>query len=644
MTLLQAPSFDTQFSTELWQAEVVSPLARYFSALDKTLITWFAVGADGHKNAYVAAYDHATETWSERYVLGNYLLANDLHGMTALEQDADGYFYCLYGSHATAQQWSISTAPNDFTRWTQQTPIPDLQTYPHPVRVGSTIYSFWREDIGAVNRYSVVRSMTPSGGAGTWSAQKRIIDFDTDSRVYHSGAYAVGTDIHIVVTRSNAADSEDRNLYYLRYDTTNGAVKNHDASVSVASGSQPIPLSTLNSSYRIYTTPVGQQNAVPSFCIDAAGDPHIAFFEGPSGNGQSHSILHITRTAGVWSSTFTVATGITDLVDNFSFVSVMQVLPGPSGSVEVWFCPNNGSKMRRVRSSGGTWSAPETILSKVNGPLVANLAVRDAHPDFRVAFAEWTANIGQAALDSNAILSKRYAFGDRGMITAQVPSAPIDPSFASNSILLGFESRDGLAGFVNDAPAALLVTANGNAQADTAQSKFGSASLLLDGSGDFLSLAHNSRLSVGGGNMTFECWVKRTASKMQAICTKRTPANNSEFACWVLASNVLQFAVWNTPGTVVVIIGSSTVTTGWHHVAVSRAGSTWRVFLDGNLEGQATESATPVGNTEPLLIGRDASVFPARDFDGWIDEFRLTSGVARYTAGFTPPAAAFPRR
>jgi hypothetical protein len=643
--LAQAPRFDIQLTTELWQAEIVSPMAQYVASINTTLVTYFTVGISGYKNAYVVGYNHTTKTWAERVVLGNYLLPNDLHGMTAIVQDADGFFYCLFGSHGTAEQWSISVAPNDFSRWTQQVAIGNLQTYPHPVRVGSTLYLFMREDL--VARFMTVRTMTPVAGNGTWSATTRLVNFgvvDFDSRAYISGCYAVGTDIHIVLTRSNAPDTEDRDLYYVRYDTLTGAVKNQTASVTVPAGSLPVSQAQMAADFRVYVTPVGLQTAVPSFCFDANGDPHISFFEGPAANGSQHDVKHITGPGGVWSAPFTVVSGITDLVPDFSFVSVQQVLPGANGSIEVWWSPDDGSKWRRIRSSAGVWGAPQEIMSRVVNPLTANLSVRNALPEFRVAFAEWTANIGQAALDVNAIQSRRYAFGDGGFITARVPDAVIDPFYPSVSLLLGFEQRDGQSGFINDALAAFLVAPSGNAQADTAQFKFGTASLLLDGTDDFVTVPNNAAFSVTNGDLTFECWIKRTASKLQAIATKRAPANSSEYDFLVNAGNNLQLAVRNAGGAVVVIIGSGTVTNNWHMVAFSRQGSVWRVFLDGVLQGQATESSPPDGSTNPLLIGRDGAVFPARDFDGWIDELRFTSGVCRYTANFTPPTAAFPRR
>jgi hypothetical protein len=186
---------------------------------------------------------------------------------------------------------------------------------------------------------------------------------------------------------------------------------------------------------------------------------------------------------------------------------------------------------------------------------------------------------------------------------------------------------------------------NGNAQADTAQKKFGNASLKLDGTGDYVTFPNDPRWQVGNGDFCVECWVRPNATKLQAIVCKRPGAGlTSEWVAYIDATGKLIFQGYATTGNVLNISGTSALSVGtWYHVAFSRSGTIWRIFLNGSLEASGTQSGTPSSNTELLYIGRDQSN-TARDFSGWIDEVRVTSGVARYTAAFTAPSAAFPRR
>ena len=85
--------------------------------------------------------------------------------------------------------------------------------------------------------------------------------------------------------------------------------------------------------------------------------------------------------------------------------------------------------------------------------------------------------------------------------------------------------------------------------------------------------------------------------------------------------------------------GSITGTTNlvadtWYHVAVSRSGSTTKLFLNGTQEGSDLTDSTNYGSTRPIKIG--ANLNGGAEFTGHIDEVRV-SNSARYTANFTAP-------
>jgi hypothetical protein len=74
---------------------------------------------------------------------------------------------------------------------------------------------------------------------------------------------------------------------------------------------------------------------------------------------------------------------------------------------------------------------------------------------------------------------------------------------------------------------------------------------------------------------------------------------------------------------------------GWHHLALVRDSSTLRLFVDGVQEGTAAITGTVNDSTASLVVGNYAT-FAGASWTGWIDEFRLSVGVARWTADFTP--------
>jgi hypothetical protein len=619
-----------------------SPSAIYVASLNKTFVCWCAVGRAGDKASQVASFDHATSTWSRRYNAGNYTLADDDHGHPAIVRDAAGYFHIFYGSHDSDQHWSSTNNPDDITSWTQHAPMSGDQTYPHPVLIGSTIYLFLRNgDTFPNNATMSVRTCTPALGVGTFSGQSNLINFDSagsGGRVYTGECHVVGTDVHFVCTRSDEVDSIRSGIYYFVYKSATGAIENHDGSFSTASGSLPITLASANTNYRLinFGTDGGE---VPSLAFDSSGNPHVQYIQGTTG---AFTLRHISKSAGVWSAPTTVAT-ITDQVPGTGagqgFVDIHGLVAGAAGTMQSWYQNNAGDKLRRVRSSGGVWSAQETIVTAGSFRLMGQQAVRGAHANLRSIFSE----VSSSSTDAGSIAGKRYMHGDGGLLTPTMPAAgSVDPQWPNVPIMLGFDHRDGSARIINESDSGAVVTALGTAQADTAQSKFGNASLLLNGGNAHLTLEHDSLFSVSNGDFTLDAWVKRNSSKLHCIASKNPAVGSSEWRCFIDASNHVLFQAFNATVAVVNIAGTTTVTTGWHHVRFVRSGTLWLAFLDGNLEASATQSAAPTSNTLDLNIGRDQSNL-TRDFVGWIDDLRFTAGHARSTASFTAPTAAFPR-
>ncbi len=650
LRMLVGPAVLTEFySSKVLNSDwnmTQSPSAIYVASLDKTFVSWCAVGLAGDKASQVAAFDHATNTWSRRYNAGNYTLANDDHGHPAICRDADGYIHIFYGSHDDVQHWSSTNSPDDITAWTQHAPLSGDQTYPHPVVIGGVIYLFLRNgDAFPDNATMSLRTCTPSSGAGSFSAQADIVDFDDGidgGRVYTGECHAVGSDVHFVCTRSDEVDSIRQHIYYFVYKTATGALENHDGSFSTASGSLPVNLTSANANYRLinYGSDGGE---VPVLQFDTSGDPHVQYIRGTDIGG--YTLLHIKRTSGTWSSPATVAT-ITDQVPGSStgqgFVDIHGLVSGPSATMQSWYQNAAGDKLRRVRSSSGVWSAEETIVTAGSNRLMGQQAVRDADPQLRSIFSE----VSSSSTDAGSVSGKRYGHGDSGLLTFGMPAAgSVDSLWTSVPLMFGFDSRDAVTRFINESDSAAVALPTGNAQIDTAQSKFGNASLLLDGTGDFLTIAHSTLYSVASGDFTVECWFRRNgSSKLHCLAGKVPAVGSSEWRWFVDASNHVLIQAFNTSVAVINVAGTTNInnTGTWYHVAMARQGTTWRVFLDGNLEASATESAAPSANTQPLLIGRDQSN-AARDTNGHIDDFRFTAGTARYTASFTAPSAAFPR-
>lgn len=186
------------------------------------------------------------------------------------------------------------------------------------------------------------------------------------------------------------------------------------------------------------------------------------------------------------------------------------------------------------------------------------------------------------------------------------------------------------------------MVANGNATASTAQSKFGGASILLDGTGDFYTSANHADWEMGSGDFTFDWWEFRTAASAGRTALSRDPT--TVFVPFIIGydngGGTLQSymtsdgANWNILNGF--SLGSFSLST-WSHRALSRQGNNFYGFKDGVLIGTTTSSLALIANSNALSIGRTQG---GGDFAGHLDSVRITKGKALWTANFTPPARA----
>ncbi len=217
-----------------------------------------------------------------------------------------------------------------------------------------------------------------------------------------------------------------------------------------------------------------------------------------------------------------------------------------------------------------------------------------------------------------------------------------DPYYTSVVALLHCDGADASTTFTDNGPSPKTFTASGAAQVDTAQSKFGGASLLLDGSSDYVSTPVSSDFAFGTGDFTIEFWARKSANGAGGydVALTTDTSNGSAVSGWFLElSSSRGFQFWHS-STQVISYSTNPNDSTWHHWAVTRGSGTVRVFKDGTQVATSTYS-TAIVAAGSFGIGGSVNSTSYR-FAGHIDDLRITKGVARYTAGFSVPTEAFP--
>lgn len=208
----------------------------------------------------------------------------------------------------------------------------------------------------------------------------------------------------------------------------------------------------------------------------------------------------------------------------------------------------------------------------------------------------------------------------------------------NTTLLIHLDGADGATSYTSET--GQVVTFNGNAQLDTAQSKFGSSSLLCDGNGDYISFPKNENWNFGSGAFTIEGFMRfASAPGIWSFCT--LGGSNDQFSIGGGTSRKINLY---TPLSEKISDANAMDLDTWYHIALVGNGGangsrTLKLYRDGIQIG-STYTFDYNFSKRDLSFGANLSA-SSECLNGWIDEIRISKGIQRYTENFTPPVAPF---
>ena len=232
-----------------------------------------------------------------------------------------------------------------------------------------------------------------------------------------------------------------------------------------------------------------------------------------------------------------------------------------------------------------------------------------------------------------------------------------DVYFPQTSVLLPFNGSDAATSTSDLSNRNGTVSFAGTAQLSTGASKFGGSSLLVDGNSDYVSISDSYwNTCISSGDFTVELWARFDSASLDGstqttFASNRGDISGSSSNGWVFrkfTDNVISWYMRQGSSWVYINYAQGTRTAvsadTWYHLAVTRSGNTWKLFLNGTAEDTITNSTSIVdGGADGLVVGALAGGIaggPYHYMDGYIDDVRITVGHARYTSNFTAPTSA----
>jgi YD repeat-containing protein len=228
--------------------------------------------------------------------------------------------------------------------------------------------------------------------------------------------------------------------------------------------------------------------------------------------------------------------------------------------------------------------------------------------------------------------------------------AAYDPHIDAVTLLLHANGPGNSVAIADDSPATRSIGRSGDARISTTQSKFGGSALVFDGAGDYLTIPASPDLDLESEDFTIEMWIYTTQATSNATLLSREWGRSpytGGFALQLNGNSSGPLSVyWGDHGMsspFMAATGTSHRNGTWHHVAWTRSGNVHRLFDNGAQVATATSALPITGSGRAVVVGNDPTFGNgARAYNGYIDDLRITRGVARYVANFTPPAQEFP--
>jgi hypothetical protein len=277
-----------------------------------------------------------------------------------------------------------------------------------------------------------------------------------------------------------------------------------------------------------------------------------------------------------------------------------------------------------------------TVTAYVNGVSVGSATFSNNLTDQTLSIASY---VGAGSSISAYISGFRLVKGTAVYTATFTP--PTSPATAiTNTQILLSATNSG----IFDSTAKNVYETFNTAAVSTAQAKWGTTSMVFNGTSDYIVNPSSALVSAWGtGDFTVEGWYySNNIIGTPPLWLNSTSNSDGMSACYVYATGSVAFGK--------IGVNEITSATGvwsnsqWNHLAVVRSGATVYIYVNGvSVASGAAATYVETTTVKPITLGRNyqtASIY----YNGYIDDFRVTKGYARYPSGttFTPPAAAFP--
>lgn len=217
-----------------------------------------------------------------------------------------------------------------------------------------------------------------------------------------------------------------------------------------------------------------------------------------------------------------------------------------------------------------------------------------------------------------------------------------DPYSNNVELLLGFDYRETGTTFRDFSKNKHTIQVDGAAAISFDASKFGVSSGSFNGINAGLIISNTNALNLSNTPYTCEAWVYLKSTPIYVTIFGKQEAALSGYSLWLISGRP---AIGLNGGYNNAESSTSLNLNQWYHIAIVDDGSGTKLYVNGSEVAATTERNTTASDSF-FIVGQNVvpDMWDAKyTLNGYLQELRITKGVARYTSSFTPPIMPFPR-
>lgn len=206
-----------------------------------------------------------------------------------------------------------------------------------------------------------------------------------------------------------------------------------------------------------------------------------------------------------------------------------------------------------------------------------------------------------------------------------------DTYYNQSSLILPFVGEHYSSTLIDYSSSPKTLTSYGDVLLKNNQSKFYDTAAYFNGADNYLRVSSDPEFAFGTGDWTVEGWFRLdTAATNQNLIDMRTTSGSNNSLAIYLGFSILYFYHSGSN-----YISSAAIVNVdiWYHIAASRNNGSTRLFLNGIQQGSTYSDSTDYVQS-PIFIGSNPDGVSL--FKGYMQDIRVTKGVGRYTANFSP--------